>query len=157
MVSSYHLCKKSLYLRFNTIYVASMSRPKASKTMIEGLNDLKANEVPLPDSTSLFEDVHRKTGSRKSPNLLSLPGDCSLLTYYTSRGEQRNAPSGLCRLTYTTDHPAVRAFHSKTIKAPFVRRKEIQFVVDKYLRNCSSILSAFCSKNAFKCRLNHRY
>jgi len=102
---------------------------------IGGLNDLNASEVILPDGTSLFEDVHRKAGSRKSPNLLSLPGDCSVLTYYTSRGEQRNVPSGLCRLTYGTDHPHVSGFHSKTIKPPHIRRKEIQSFVDKYFRN----------------------
>lgn len=102
---------------------------------IEGLNDLKANEVPLPDDTSLFEDVHRKAGSRKSPNLLSLPRDCSVLTYYTSRGDQRNVPSGLCRLTYRTEHPHVSAFHSKTIKPPHIRRREIQTIVNTYFRN----------------------
>jgi hypothetical protein len=102
---------------------------------IEGLNDLNASEVKLPDGSSLFEDVHRRAGSRKSRNLLSLPRDCSVLFYRNSRGEQRNVPSGLCRPTYTTDHPNVRRFHTETIKSPNVRRREIQFVVDTYLKN----------------------
>lgn len=102
---------------------------------IGGLNELNSSELILPDGTSLFEHVHRKAGSRKSPNLLALPRDCSVLIYYNTWGEQRNAPSGLCRLTYGTVHPDVRRFHSKTIKAPHIRRGEIQLVVDKYFRD----------------------
>jgi len=102
---------------------------------IEGLSDLNASELMLPWGVSLFDDVHSKAGSRKSPNLLALPKDCSVLIYYTSFREQRHAPSGLCRLIYGTDHPDIQRFHSKTIKPPHKRREEIQFVVNRYFRN----------------------
>ena len=102
---------------------------------IEGLNDLNASKLILPEGISLFEHVHRKAGLQKSPNLLALPKDCSVLIYYNTWREQRNVPSGLCRLTFGTDHPQVKRFHSRTIKQPDVRRNEIRFVVDRYFRN----------------------
>jgi len=103
---------------------------------VEGLNDLDASKLTLPpDGISLFDDVHRKAGGHKSQILLSLPKDCSVLIYYTTFGEPRNAPSGLCRQAYGTEHPEVSRFHFKTIKEPYKRRKEIQFVVDKNFRN----------------------
>ena len=105
---------------------------------IEGLNDLNASELMLPEGISLFDHVHSKAGSWKSQNLLALPKDCSVLIYHNTWGEPRNAPSGLCRPTYGTDHPHVKQFHSKTIKPPHVRRKEIQFVVEKYFRDLMS-------------------
>jgi hypothetical protein len=104
---------------------------------IEELNELNTSDLMLPEGLSLFDDVHKKAGSRKSQNLLSLPKDCSVLIYYNAWGEPRHAPSGLCRLTFGTDHPQVKEFHSKTIKPPHVRRKEIQFVIDRYFRDLS--------------------
>ena len=101
---------------------------------IKAYNSLKVSEVPHPDGLSLFDHIHNKAGPRKSKNLLALPKDCSVLVYYTSLGAPRNVPSGLCRLTYGTNHPDVKPFHPKTIKPPHVRRREIQFIVNKYLR-----------------------
>jgi hypothetical protein len=103
---------------------------------IGGLSDFDVSSLTLPpDAVSLFDNIHQKAGSHKSPNLLALPKDCSVLIYYTTFREARHAPSGLCRLTYTTDHPQVKQFHSRTIKPPHARRKEIQFVVERYFRD----------------------
>jgi len=102
---------------------------------IESLSDLNASDLTLPEGISLFNDVHNKAGSRKSQNLLALPKDCSVLIYYNTWGEPRHVPSGLCRLTFGTDHPQVRQFHSQTIKPPYVRRREIQFVIGRYFRD----------------------
>lgn len=103
---------------------------------IAGLNNQNASQQTVPpDNVSLFDDVHRKAGNFKSQNLLALPKDCSVLIYYTNSGEQRNVPSGLCRQSFGTEHPQVSQFHFKTIKKPHVRRKEIQFVVDRNLRD----------------------
>ena len=102
---------------------------------IEGLNDLNVTQLELPNGKSLFDDVREKAGSRKSYNLRALPRDCSVLIYYTSLGEPRNAPSGLCRLTFGTDHPNVQRFHYRTIKAPHIRRQEIAFEVNRYFRD----------------------
>jgi hypothetical protein len=46
--------------------------------------------------------------------------------------EIRNAPSGLCGMTFTTDQ--IGALHRKTIEHPEQRRAEIKYVVDKYLK-----------------------
>jgi len=103
---------------------------------IEGLSDFDVSSLTLPPSDiSLFDNIHQKAGSHKSPNLLALPKDCSVLIYYTTFREPRHAPSGLCRLTFTTDHPQVKQFHSRTIKPPHARRKEIQFVVERNFRD----------------------
>lgn len=102
---------------------------------IQGLNDLNVSEVSLPNGKTLFDDVHEKGGNRKSKNLLSLPKDCSVLIYYNKQNQQRNVPSGLCRLTFGTKHPSIKPFHDWTKKPPHIRRREIRFVVDKYLRN----------------------
>lgn len=104
---------------------------------LEALNDLTVDEVRHPDGCSLFDDVHSKAGKVKLPNLIALPKNCSVLVYYTSKGEQRNVPSGLCKLTYGTEHPDVRVYHQRTIKAPSAKRQEIRFVVDRYLRDLS--------------------
>ena len=103
---------------------------------IAGLNNQDASQQTVPpDNIPLFDDVHKKAGNFKSQNLLALPKDCSVLIYYTNSGEQRNVPSGLCRQSFGTEHPQVSQFHFKTIKKPHVRRKEIQFVVDRNLRD----------------------
>lgn len=103
---------------------------------IAGLNNQNASQQTVPpDNISLFDDVHKKAGIFKSQNLLALPKDCSVLIYYTNSGEQRNVPSGLCRQSFGTEHPQVSQFHFKTIKKPYVRRKEIQFVVDRNFRD----------------------
>jgi len=102
---------------------------------LEGYNDLNVSEVEHPKGTSLFDHLRRVAGSGKSQNLRVLPPDCSVLIYYTSLGEPRNVPSGLCRLTYGTNHPEVKPFHPMTIRSPHVRRREIRFNVDGYLRN----------------------
>ena len=101
---------------------------------IRGFNSLNVSEVEYPKGMSLFEHIHKKAGSRKSQNLRALPKDCSVLVYYTSLGQPRNVPSGLCRLTYGTNHPDVKPFHPMTIKPPHMRRREIQFIVNEYLR-----------------------
>jgi len=103
---------------------------------IAGLNNQNASaQTVLPDNVSLFDDVHRKAGNFKSQALLALPKDCSVLIYYNNSGEQRNVPSGLCRQAYGTEHPQVSQFHFKTIKKPHIRRDEINFVVDRNLRD----------------------
>lgn len=102
---------------------------------LNGLNDLKVSEVTLPNGKTLFDYINEHVGKRKSQVLSSLPKDCSVLVYYNSRNEQRNVPSGLCRLTYGTKHKSIKPFHPKTIKAPHLRSREIQFIVDTHLRD----------------------
>lgn len=102
---------------------------------IDGLNDLKVSEVVLPNGSSLYEDIMSKATSHKSTHLLSLPKDCSVLTYHTSLNEIRNVPSGLCRLTFGTNHLEVKKLHNKTIKPAEERKRDIQLIVDKYFRD----------------------
>jgi hypothetical protein len=104
---------------------------------IQGLNDLNASELILPNGKTLFEDVHSKSENNKSTLLRDLPDDCSVLFYYDSDGEPRNMPSGLCRRTYQTNHPSIRRFHKTTLKAPHLRRRDIEYVVNKHFRNLS--------------------
>ncbi len=103
---------------------------------IESLADLSVSELVVPpQNIPLFDDVHQKAGLHKTPNLLALPRDCSVMVYHNTFRDARHAPSGLCRQTYRTDHPFVHRFHSQTIKAPHYRRREIRFAVDRYFRN----------------------
>lgn len=102
---------------------------------IAGLNNLKCQEVLLPDGTNLFDNVHKMAGNYKTPELMALPRDCSVLIYYTKHNEPRNMPSGLCKLTYRTNHPQIKRYHHLTIKPPAVRHSEITFIVDNYFRN----------------------
>lgn len=101
---------------------------------ITGKNDLTIDEI-LVNGQTLFEAVHSRDRNRKSPALIALPKDCTALIYMNKFYQERNVPSGLCKLTYTTDHPAIKKFHNRTIKPPHIRRNEIQFVVDNNLRN----------------------
>jgi len=119
--------QKCLYEYGNTWY----------EIRIDGLNDLTINEIILPTGKTLYDEVNNHAGQRKSQNLLALPKDCSAFFYIKNQGQQRNVPSGLCRMTYKTDHPNIKPFHSETIKDPYIRHREIQFVVDKNLRNLS--------------------
>ncbi len=102
---------------------------------IQSLNDLKANEFRLPGGSNLFEDVHNKAGKYKTPSLLALPNDCSVVTYYNTRDEARHAPSGLCKLTYGTNNPEVKKLHKYTIKPPHKRRNEINFIINNYFKD----------------------
>jgi hypothetical protein len=102
---------------------------------IQGLNDLNASELVLPNGNTLFEEVHSKSGKNKSPLLRALPKDCAVLYYYGSDGEIRNVPSGLCRRTYRTNHPYVKRHHRFSIKAPHIRRRDINYIVNNYFNN----------------------
>jgi len=102
---------------------------------IGDLNTLNADKLKLPNGRTLFEEVHYAAGSRKSPNLLALPRDSSVIIYYNTWRQQRNAPSGLCRLTLGTNHPHVRRFHDKSIKHPEIRRSEINFIINRHFKN----------------------
>jgi hypothetical protein len=100
---------------------------------IEGLNDLNISEVDISGET-LYNHVI-KIGKGRSQNILSLPRDCSVITYRNSWNDLRNVPSGLCKLTFKTNHPSVKRIHAKTIRPPYVRRNEIKFVIDRYFRD----------------------
>lgn len=102
---------------------------------LDGYNNLNVSQMEYPKGVSLFDHLHKLAGPQKTQNLRNLPRDCSLLVYYTSLREPRNAPSGLCKLTYSTYHPEVKPFHSQTIKSPFDRREEIQVIIDRYFRS----------------------
>ncbi|MEM2160846.1 MAG: hypothetical protein QXN55_07835, partial [Candidatus Nitrosotenuis sp.] len=104
---------------------------------IEGLSNLNVSEVEYPTGGSLYDHLQTITNSHKPKTLQMLPKDCSVLTYKTSTGEIRNVPSGLCRLVYMTNHPSVREYHTRSIMAPFIKKKEIDFVVRKYLKSLS--------------------
>jgi hypothetical protein len=107
--------------RWYEIRISSISGLNASEVMIEGL--------------PLYDYVNSKCSGPKPKVLLSLPKDCAVLTYQTSLGVTMNVPSGLCRLTYATEHPDVRELHYKSILAPNTRRHEIETVVQSYLSN----------------------
>jgi hypothetical protein len=96
----------------------------------ENLSDLNVSQVQV-NGQSLYDHLHARSRS-KSQNLLKMPTDCSVITYQTSTGI-KNVPSALCRLTFSTSHPAVRDYHASTIMPPWVRRREIEFVVSNYL------------------------
>jgi hypothetical protein len=104
---------------------------------IDALSDLTADEIPMPSGISLFQEVHRVAGNNKPSNLLSLPADCSVLIYKKPLGEQRSAPSGLCRLTYSTEHREISSIHRRSLKSAQQRRDAIRYIVDKYFRNIS--------------------
>jgi hypothetical protein len=100
---------------------------------IDSICGLNANEELMADGSSLFDYIHKETKTPKPQSLLMLPKECTVLTYKTKLGIIKRVPSALCRLTYATDHPSVRNYHSRTIMPPYKRRKEIEFVVRKYL------------------------
>lgn len=102
---------------------------------ITGLNDLNVSEVQIPqEKQSLFAHLHSKSKFNKPKNLHVLPKDASVFTYRTGTGDIRNAPTGLCRLVCHTSNSAVRDFHRRSIMDPEPRKKEIEFVVSKYLK-----------------------
>ena len=97
---------------------------------LEELSDLNVSELTI-DDVSLYDMVHQKA-KRRSKLLMSLPKDCSVLVYKTSSGERRHVASALCRRIFTTDHPQIKRFHSKTIVAPHIRRNEIKYILENY-------------------------
>jgi hypothetical protein len=102
---------------------------------IDSISGLGASEVRVSDGSSLLEYVQRKTKEPIPQSVLTLPRNCTVLTYKTKLGAVKNMPSALCRLTYTTDHPAIGDYHSRTILPPYKRRSEIEFAVKTYLSN----------------------
>jgi hypothetical protein len=101
---------------------------------IEALDPQIADKVKLPSGKTLYEEVQAQPG-QKSPRVLSLPRDSSVLMYYTKFMEPRKMPSSLCRLTYETSHPSIKRYHGRTIRKPDRKKEEIDFVVSKYLCN----------------------
>ena len=99
---------------------------------IEGREELAVDRFKLPNGKTLFDDVHSQPGP-KSRQLLALPRDCTVLVYYTKFSEPRRVPSALCKFTYETHHPAVKRFHGRTIRKPYRKKQEIEFVVKQYL------------------------
>ena len=103
---------------------------------IHGLSDYSVSELTLPtNGKTLFQDIYEKSGNHKSQLVLTMPPDSSVITYKTTTGQIRNAPSVLCRLAFKTNHHSISKYHSKTIIPPHLRRREIEFFVTTYLRN----------------------
>jgi hypothetical protein len=100
---------------------------------INGISGLNVSEEMMSDGTSLFEYVNSKNRGIKSQALATLPKDCSVITYKTKLGAVKRMPSALCRLTFTTNHPAIRRYHSKTIMSPYKRKWMIEYIVSNYL------------------------
>ena len=101
---------------------------------IEGIHDDKSNQIIMPDGKTLYDHVAERFGKYQSEHFLSLPKDSDVLIYHTSDGAERHVPSGLCRLTFKTNHPSVKRIHNKTILAPHRRKKEIEFIIENYFR-----------------------
>lgn len=120
-----HKGKKCIYEYGNRWYVVK----------IAGLSDFNVGQQPMPGGKSLFQDIHEKSGSHKSPLVLRMSPDCSVLTYKTTTGETRNVPSALLRTTFRTNHSSISKYHSKTIIPPHLRRRDIEFFVRTHLRN----------------------
>jgi hypothetical protein len=100
---------------------------------LDDISGLDISQETMPDGTPVFDFIHQKTVGVKPQSLLRLPADSTVLVYKSGLGESRRVPSALCRLTFSTDHPAISGYHPETIMPPFVRRREIQFVAQKYL------------------------
>ena len=98
---------------------------------IAGISGLNVSDE-LINGVTLLDYVHGNTRDPKPQALLSLPRDCTVLTYQTARGSSR-VPSALCRMTYSTEHADVNRFHRQSIIPPHLRRREIDFVVRSYL------------------------
>jgi hypothetical protein len=98
---------------------------------LEELSDLDVSHLRFEGQT-LYDHVHSVSRNSKSPNLLRMPTDCSVVAYSTNLG-LRHAPSGLCRLTFKTDHPILSNYHSLSMMPPYLRRRQIATVVTRYL------------------------
>lgn len=114
--------KKCVYEYGNTWY----------EIRIEGIHDSTADQLIMPDGTSLYDNVAEKFGKYKSEHFTSLPKDSDILIYHTSEGAERHVPAGLCRMTFKTNHPSVKQIHHKTIMPPHRRKKEIEFIIKNY-------------------------
>ncbi len=102
---------------------------------LSGFNDLNVIQVPLPSGNSLYDEIHIQAGSSKSKNLLRLPKNGSVAIYYTSYGQSRNVPTGLCRETFRTSHPSVKKLHDQAILYPNKRKRRIDFILNQYFND----------------------
>jgi hypothetical protein len=103
---------------------------------IDGVSGLNVSEERVDDVT-LYDYIHSTCRGPKPQALVSLPKDCAVLTYRTGLNQIKRTPSALCRLTLSTNHPAVAEYHRKTILRPWDRRAEIEWVTQTYLANWS--------------------
>jgi hypothetical protein len=104
---------------------------------IDSISGLNSSEERMSDGTSLFDYVNSKNIGAKSQALSTLPKDCSVFTYKTKLGLVKRMPTALCRLTFTTDHPAIRSYHSRTIMSPGRRKWMIEYIMSNYLSKWS--------------------
>lgn len=104
---------------------------------IDGISGLNVSEERMPDGSSLFDYVNSKNRGIKSQALSTLPKDCTVITYKTKLGAVKRMPAALCRLTFATDHPAIRGYHSRTIMSPGKRKWMIEYIVSNYLSKWS--------------------
>ncbi|MCF7859930.1 MAG: hypothetical protein K9N07_11515 [Candidatus Cloacimonetes bacterium] len=98
---------------------------------IHELSDLNSTECKI-ESSSLYDLVLSQYKTQKSRLALTLPRDSAVLVYQSNLGMKKNVPSGLCRFTYSTKD--VRSNHRTTIVPPYIRRRDIKFIVDNFLR-----------------------
>jgi hypothetical protein len=101
---------------------------------IEGLLDLNVSQARLPDGSTLYDHLQMLQPGHKTDLIAALPKDCSVLTYHSGRGDVRQIPSALCRLAHKTQSRLISQYHRYTILEPEQRKKEIEFVINKYLR-----------------------
>ena len=98
-----------------------------------GFHDFNSSEVVIEDKT-LKEYMVSKTRLPHPPELVSLPHDCTVLTYKSGTGHEHSVPSALCRLTYDTESPEVRSLHRRSIEPPHQRRRETISAVRNHLQ-----------------------
>lgn len=118
---------------------------------------VSTHEFQQPDDgwITVYDYLHNKTQKPLPISLVNLPKDCSVITYITSIGDERVAPSGLCKLSFSTDDPEVSKLHKNSIKKPLSRRTNIELIAKRYFRNLYFNNSKIVlSKNSIRQEIN---
>ena len=105
---------------------------------IDGAADIKVGEHCIVDDGSpltLLQHLVRAAGNAAPQRVVNLDPEGSVLTYFTSSGEQRFAPTELCYVIEDSESRNGRRLQRETILEPHDRRKRILRFVSRYLDN----------------------
>lgn len=107
---------------------------------IDAAADIKVKDYCIAGdsgSVSLLQHLVRTAGNAAPQSVVNLDPDGAVLTYFTSSGEQRYAPTELCFLIEDSEGRTRRKLQRQTILQPQDRRRRVLRFVSRYLAQVS--------------------
>jgi len=103
---------------------------------IAGFDEVgKLSEKMIDNNVNLYTKLKELWKNDKYNFSNQIISNGSIMFYNNYEGEKKHIPSGLCKLTYSTNHPDVLEYHQKSALNPNKRMHKILKIRENYFSN----------------------